>query len=75
MDIKVKLSEEDIEAIVDRLMQRLDKKPAEELVPREDYATMLGVQPQTISRYFDQGRLKGKRIARRLYIYKNQEHA
>lgn len=44
-----------------------------ELVSREAYHLLTGLHVNTISRYYEAGQLKGKRMGRRLFIYKNQK--
>ena len=40
---------------------------------REEYAALRKVAPRTVSTWFAEGQVKGFKIGRRLYIYKNQQ--
>lgn len=42
------------------------------LITREEYATYKNIVSKTVSKRFNDGVLKGKRIGRKIYIYKNQ---
>lgn len=81
MTVTVKLDSEDIENIAQRvaiLMKHGEQQPAQSEQPsnymtREDYATQMSLSPQTVSRLYDKGKLTGKKVGRRLYIYVGQQ--
>lgn len=75
--LEISLSPENRQSFVEMMAEAIvlageKKSDKPELVTRKEYAKLNRIHPDTVSRLFTKGTLKGKRMGRQIYIDKNQ---